>query len=136
MIALLLTVSFLGQTPSWAQIDKLVSEQKFEAAAAEAEKRLTAAKAGTDDLEHARALIKVTQLRIALGGFETAVKRLREEAWPKGALGNNTVNLFYAHAIWRYAQQYSWEIRTREKVDTKGVVDLKPAVPSVGTMFR
>jgi len=125
MTPLLLTLSLLGQTPSWAQIDKLVSEQKLEAAAVEAEKRLTAAKAGGDELEHARALIKVTQLRISLGGYETAVKRLREEPWPKGQLGQDAVNLYYANAIWRYAMQYSWEIRTREKVDTRGVVDLK-----------
>lgn len=125
MTPLLLTLSLLGQTPSWAQIDKLVSEQKMEAASTEAEKRLTAAKAGTDELEHARALIKVTQLRIGLGGFETAVKRLREEPWPRGQLGHDAVNLYYASAIWRYAMQYSWEIRKREKIDTKGVVDLK-----------
>ncbi len=125
MIPFLLAVSLLGQTPSWAQIDQLVSEKKVEAAATQTEKRLSAAKNGTDDLEHARALIKVTQLRIALGGFETAVKRLREEPWPKGTMGHDAVNLFYANAIWRYAMQYSWEIRQREKIDTKGAVDLK-----------
>src|SRR4051812_2197380 len=99
MFTLLLTASLLGQTPSWAQIDALIQEQKLEAASGLVEKRLAAAKTGSDDLEHARALIRLTQLRSALGGYETAVKRLRDEPWPKGTLGLNAVRLFYADAI-------------------------------------
>src|SRR5205823_1087841 len=66
-----------------------------------------------------------TQLRMALGGYETAVKELKGHPWPKGLIGNSAVQLYYAQALWQYAQWYSYEIRKREKVDTKGAVDLK-----------
>jgi len=116
----------LSQAPqSWAEIDKLVNEQKLEAAAKAVDARLAAAKKGTDEAELARALLKRTQLRIGLGGYETAVKELKGEAWPKTLLPRSAVQLYYAHALIRYVNAYSWEIRQRERVDTKGAVDLK-----------
>lgn len=124
MLPYLLVV--LTQAPqSWADIDKLVNEQKLEAAATAVEGRLAAAKKGTDDAELARALLKRTQLRIGLGGYETAVKELKAEPWPKSLLPRSAVQLYYAHALIRYVNAYSYEIRQRERVDTKGEVDLK-----------
>src|SRR5439155_168519 len=112
-------------SPSWADVDKLVTEQKFQAAADAVEVRLAAAKKSTDDNELARALIRRTQLRIGLGGYETAVKELKAETWPKALLPRSAVQLFYANALIRYAGAYSWEIRQRERVDVKGEIDLK-----------
>ncbi len=126
MLTLALAVA-LAQSPlpSWKEIDALQNQQKFEAASQAVKKRLDAAQKGADEHEQAKALIKLTQLRIALGGYETAVKELKAEKWPKGAVAGSAVELFYASALWQYTSRYGYEIRQREKVDTKGVVDLK-----------
>ena len=122
----LLTVALISQTPpAWKDVDALVKQQKFEAAATATEARYEAAKKGSDDTERARALIKLTQLRIGLGGYETAVKRLKAEAWPDSGLPRVALELYYANALIRYLTVYSWEIRQRERVDSKGEVDLK-----------
>ncbi|MBK7858478.1 MAG: hypothetical protein IPJ65_07610 [Archangiaceae bacterium] len=116
----------VAQSPqSWSDIDKLVNEQKLEAAAKATDARLAAAQKGADDAELARALIKRTQLRIGLGGYETAVKQLKTEAWPKTLIPRAAVQLYWANALVRYVNAYGWEIRQRERVDTKGEVDLK-----------
>lgn len=125
MVTLILTLSLLGQTPSWKQIDELVDQQKYEAAAKATEQRLAAARKGTDDAELAKALISLTQQRMALGGAETAVKQLKAEAWPKGDVPRTAVELFYVATLTNYLNTYSYEIRKREKIDTKGAVDLK-----------
>jgi uncharacterized protein YfaS (alpha-2-macroglobulin family) len=113
------------QPPDWAQVDRLVSEQKFEEAARAAEKlRLAAQKAGNRG-EWTRALIKEVQLRTGLHGYETAVRFLKEQPWPDGLLNRATLNLFYARSLVNYYQSYSWEINQREKVESRGTVDLK-----------
>ncbi len=110
---------------SWKSVDDLVSQQKYEAAAAMAEKILAEAKTAGDGVQWTKALVRLTQLRMGLHGYETAVRRLREEPWPKDPLDHATLDLFYAHAIVTYCQSYSWEIGQREKVEGKGPVDLK-----------
>ncbi|WP_342381383.1 MG2 domain-containing protein [Myxococcus stipitatus] len=111
--------------PSWKDIDALVSNQKVEAAAQAAEARLARARNGSDEAEWTRALIRTVQLRSALHGYETTVRFLREEPWPKGTLSRATLNLFYANSLVTYAQAYDWEIRQREQVASSGPVDLK-----------
>ncbi|MCE9667245.1 MG2 domain-containing protein [Myxococcus stipitatus] len=111
--------------PSWKAVDALVSEQKFESAAQGAEARLEAARNGPDEAEWTRALVRTVQLRGALHGYETSVRFLRDQPWPKGALSQATLNLYYANALATYAQAYSWEVRKREQVASSGPVDLK-----------
>ena len=111
--------------PTWKSVDELVSQQKFEAASEAAEKILASARARGDEADWTKALVTLTQLRVGLHGYETAVRRLREEPWPPGPLSQATLNLFYAHAIVTYCQMYSWEIGHREKVEARGAVDLK-----------
>ena len=80
MLALLAVVLAQQAPMSWAEIDKLVNEQKLEAAAQAVDARLQAAKKGADDAELARALLKRTQLRIGLhgrGGAGVALVRPR-----------------------------------------------------------
>ncbi len=110
---------------SWEEIDRLVNEQKYEAAAKVAETLLTAAKAKGDGAGWTRALVTVSQLRIGLHGYETAVRRLREEPWPEGPLHRAQLSLLYGHSLVTYQRAYSWEVGQRERVDTKGEVDLK-----------
>ncbi len=112
-------------SPSWEQIEQLVDDQKVESAAQGAEARLARASGKADEDEWARALIRTVQLRTALHGYETAVRFLREQPWPKGLLPRTAVQLFYAQTLVTYTQAYGWEVRQRERVASSGPVDLK-----------
>ncbi len=112
-------------TDGWRQFDQLTKEQKYEAASALAEKMLAEAKTAGPDEEWVRCLIRYTQLRIALHGYETAVRFLKEQPWPNDQLGGIVLDLFYAQSLVNYATAYSWEINQREKVESRSVVDLK-----------
>ena len=115
----------LAHAARWSEVDRLAGEQKLEAGATEVAKlRVDAQRAGNDP-EWARALIREVQLRTGLHGYETAVRFLRDEKWPAGLLPRLTLDLFYANALVQYIQQYSWEINQREKVESKGTVDLR-----------
>ncbi|MCH9650078.1 MAG: hypothetical protein K0U98_17710 [Deltaproteobacteria bacterium] len=110
---------------SWKEVDRLISEQKFEAAAEVAQQLLVAAQEAGDEEEWTRALIKVVNLRTALHGYETAVRFLAEQPWPESAVYQTALRLYYARSLVTYQQSYSWEIGQRERVDTGEVVDLK-----------
>ena len=109
----------------WNAYDKAISEQKYEKAYEIAEGNLNAARSSQDSEAWVRALIRCVQTRMGLHGYETAVKFLKEEPWPEDLLARTTLHLYYAQTLLTYAHGYSWEIRRREKVDSKGVVDLK-----------
>jgi alpha-2-macroglobulin len=109
----------------WREIDRLLSEQKFEEAAAAVQKiRLSAQKQGNEP-EWTRALIQEVQLRTGLHGNETAVRFLKEQDWPDGILNRSILNLFYAQSLVNYYNMYSWEISRREKVESSKSMDLK-----------
>lgn len=110
---------------TWKDVDRLVSEQKFEEAAAAAGKIREAARAAGDETDEAKALVREVQLRTALHGYETSVRFLKDQPWPKGLLQRTTLRLFYAQSLVTYAQAYGWEIGKREKVSSTGAVDLK-----------
>src|SRR5438093_8233136 len=119
----------LTQTPSpagpWQEIDRLVSEQKFEAALQQVEKIRVAAQKSANNDEWTRALIKEVQLRTGLHGYETAVRFLKEQPWPGVNLNRAVLNLFYARSLVTYYQAYSWEINRRERVESRYPGDLK-----------
>jgi len=110
---------------SWTAVEKLVSEQKLEEASRLVAALRAAARSRRDAEDETKALVREVQLRMALHGYETAVRFLREEPWPKTPRAEAVLNLFYADALVTYARAYSWEIGQREKVETKGVVDLR-----------
>ena len=112
-------------TGDWKEFDKLVKEQKHEAASKWLEKTLKTARDANRTEEWVRCLIKYTQLRISLHGYETAVRYLKEQEWPSDFLSGTVLNLYYANTLLTYAHSYSWEIRKREKVDSKDPLDLK-----------
>ena len=64
----------------------------------------------------ARALLKRTQLRIGLGGYETAVKELKAEAWPRSLLPRSAVQLYFAHALIRDAAYAGMLARRRREL--------------------
>ena len=109
----------------WKEIERLVAEQKLEAASKVAAEARAAAREAGDGTVWARALIQEVQLRTGLHGYETAVRFLRREAWPEGAVEELVLELFYARSLIHYLQAYSWEIGQRERVDTGGALDLK-----------
>ncbi len=128
-VALLATAPASAQSPApapgWKEVDQLLSEQKVQAALDATLARLKTASGKSDEAEWARALIRATQLQLGLHGYETAVRFLREQPWPKGVLQRAALDLYYAHALVTYGRVYGWEIRQREKVESKGAVDLK-----------
>jgi hypothetical protein len=87
-------------------------------------RREAAAKAG-DEPEWTKALIREVQLRIGLHGYETSVRFLKEQPWPRGLLPQTELELFYAQSLVTYFHAYSWEIQKRERVETSAAVDLK-----------
>jgi alpha-2-macroglobulin len=112
-------------TDGWRQFEQLIKDQKNEAASSLVEKMLATARTTKNSTEWTRSLIRYTQLRISLHGFETAVRFLKDQTWPEDVMGSSVLNLYYAQALTSYAQSYSWEINKREKINTKGAVDLK-----------
>ncbi len=110
----------------WQAVDQLIEEHKYQAALDQVEKLLIEARQMGDEEYQGRALIRRTQLRIGLHGFETAVRDLRAEPWPVEPKLGLPVQLYYAHALTSYIQAYSWEIRQRERVEsTSDELDLK-----------
>ena len=114
-----------GDPVSWDDVDRLVSEQKFEAASKAVATILERARKDGDASEWTRALVEETKLRMALHGYETAVRYLRTEEWPEDAVSRAVLELYYANSLATYARVYSWEIRQRERVDTSVELDLK-----------
>ncbi len=110
---------------TWSDVDRLISEQKFEAASTAAEAIRVRAREEGDASEWTRALVEETKLRMALHGYETAVRFLRTEPWPEDAVSRAVLELYYASSLATYARAYSWEIQQRERVDTEGEIDLK-----------
>ncbi len=120
------TAEWNGNFPEgWSQYEQLIKDQKNEAALSLVEKMLSAARTGKNNTEWTRCLIRYTELRISLHGYETAVRFLKDQGWPDDWKSSSVLNLFYAHTLTTYARNYSWEINKREKMDSKGAVDLK-----------
>ncbi|HKF43517.1 MAG TPA: alpha-2-macroglobulin family protein [Thermoanaerobaculia bacterium] len=102
----------------WAEVDRLVSEQKLAEALAKVDSILAAARARGDEENWTRALVRHVQMETALHGFESAVRFLREEKHPQEILSRVTLDLLYADALVNYSRAYSWEIGQRERVET------------------
>ncbi len=114
-----------GGQVTWNDVDRLVADQKLEAASHLVGEILERAKASGDAGEWTRALVEEVKLRTALHGYETAVRFLRTEPWPDDPLARTALDLVYAHALATYVREYSWEIARRERVASGGEVDLR-----------
>jgi hypothetical protein len=114
-----------GQNVNRKLLDRLIDEQKYEEAAKEAARIRGEARRGGDEKLWAWALIREVQLRTALHGYETAVRFLKEEPWPTSPVPRAMLDLFYAGSLVTYRSAYSWEIGSRERVESTGPVDLK-----------
>jgi uncharacterized protein YfaS (alpha-2-macroglobulin family) len=116
-----------GQTAKgpWAEVERLIGEQKLEQAARRLEALRAAAEKRGDQAAWARALVRRTDVRIALGGFETAVRELKEARWPTGVVPRTGLDLYFAHALRTYLAAHSWEINRRERVATGTKLELE-----------
>lgn len=114
-----------SQQPDRKRLEQLISEKKFEEAVKEAARLREKAKSSGNESVWTWALIKEVQLRTALHGYETAVRFLKEEAWPSSPVHRDMLELFYAQSLVTYHKAYSWEINRREPVEAKGPVDLR-----------
>jgi uncharacterized protein YfaS (alpha-2-macroglobulin family) len=103
----------------------LQNEQKMQAALDLATKIREDAQKKGDDPEWARGLIRETQLRMSLHGYETAVRALREAKWPDAPLPHALLDLFHAQTLVTYQRAYNYEIAQREEVVSTAVPDLK-----------
>jgi hypothetical protein len=106
-------------------VEKLIDEQKFEAAAAECARVRADARKNGDKALWTWTLIREGQLRTALHGYETAVRFFKEEAWPDSPLERDMLDLFLANSLVVYYHAYSWDINRRERVESKDPIDLK-----------
>ena len=111
--------------PTWAEVDRLVDNQKLAEATRLVDRLLEAAKQRHDEADWTRALVRGVQLRIGLHGYETAVRFLKEQPWPSGLLPQTTLDLFYGQALVQYERVNSWEIGRREQVAIDTDLDLK-----------
>ncbi|MDQ1349264.1 MAG: alpha-2-macroglobulin, partial [Acidobacteriota bacterium] len=115
----------MNATAAWKEIDRLLGEQKLQEAADRLAPLVASARAAGDEATWAKALVRQSQVRTALGGLETAVAEMKAAAWPAGATARAAVELYYAHALLEYLSGYSWEIRQRERVVSDEQLDLK-----------
>lgn len=115
----------MPRSSSWSKVDKLIEEAKFEEARQLVVTIREEARKSDNGEDWTEALIKEVQLMTAQHGVESAVRFLREQSWPQDLLSQAALELFYARALTNYLAQYSWEISKREKVESKGTVDLK-----------
>ncbi len=109
---------------NWKQVDQLIDEQKLKEAERAVMKIYDQSKQKAPK-DWAQSLIMLTKIRIGLHSYETAVKELKAADWPKTAPERTLVELYYAQALFSYLQEYSWEIRQRERTVTLETVDLK-----------
>jgi uncharacterized protein YfaS (alpha-2-macroglobulin family) len=110
---------------TWKEVERLASEQKFEEASLRVARIRETARVAGDEANEAKALVREVQLRTALHGYETSVRFLKDEPWPKALLPRTALRLFYAQSLVTYGRAYAWEIGQREKVVSTGAVDLK-----------
>ncbi len=109
---------------SWDAVERLVDEQKLrEAVGLVATLRERAAARGAEE-EWTGALVRETQLHIALHGYERAIKVLSETPWPTGRRHRVALHLYRGKALIEYLQAYRWEIGRREPVVGEGQKEL------------
>ena len=113
------------KSDGWKEVERLENEEKYEAALTEVAKVLEAAREAGNSEDVVRAVLRTVQNRTALHGYETAVRYLAEVEWPTDLLAHTSLQLYQAHSFVTYANNYSWEVRKREKVVSKAKIDLK-----------
>ena len=107
-IALFLSISVSAfcADSEFQEVKKLAEQQKFEAALQKTRGLIEVARKKKNDHFLAEALIQATQLEMALHGYETAVRFLKESAWPKDGLERVLLHLYYARALMKIGRAH------------------------------
>lgn len=98
----------------WPEVNALMKDQRYEEASRELEKHLAQAKKANDVEAWTRALVRLADLRTAMGSAEQACERLRSETWPKGAKARAVLDLAYANALLNFTRSDGYRLRQRE----------------------
>ncbi|HEX4923278.1 MAG TPA: alpha-2-macroglobulin family protein, partial [Bdellovibrionales bacterium] len=109
----------------WSDVEALVKDQKVQEAQKKTKEKLEQAKASKNHAVWTEGLIRYATYEMGLHGYETAVRILKEEAWPDHAEGRILLNLYYAHLLTAYTRMYGWEIAKREKTVSLEKPELK-----------
>ncbi len=123
MSFLLLCLGAVGL--SLIDIEKLISEQKYQEASKELQPLISEVRTKNKEFEYARLLTKDLLLKLALHGYESALSEFRSQKWPKDPIAYSMMSIVYAKVLTIYNEAYSWEIRSREKIGDKSKFDLK-----------
>src|SRR5204863_3029866 len=99
----------------FAAVERLVQDQKLQEASRLNANLLERARRARDEDAWTRALVSEVQLRTALHGYETSVRWLKEQPWPRGKISRAVLNLFYAATLVDYEAAYSFEIGQHER---------------------
>jgi uncharacterized protein YfaS (alpha-2-macroglobulin family) len=105
--------------PRFAPFEKLLAEGKLAEAASEARRLRESAVAAKDDTLWQRALVAEVRSREGLGETTEALRLLREEPWPGTKEATLELGLLYVSTLRSYLQRYRWEIRQRERIESK-----------------
>ncbi|HEX6900657.1 MAG TPA: alpha-2-macroglobulin family protein [Thermoanaerobaculia bacterium] len=118
--AVLLAVCFAASAsaledarPRWAEVERLISEEKLNQASERVDAILAASRAVGMEEDWTRALIQGALLRDATERFEGAVRLFQERPWPEGAVHKVLLNLFYARSLDVYGSRLWMERRER-----------------------
>lgn len=109
----------------WTAFDKAVAEAKYAEAADEAKRLRDAAIAAKDDKQWQRALVEEARLRDRLGASSEALRILRSDPWPAGKEFDLERYLLAAQTLESYLQRYRWEIRKRERIESKEALPIE-----------
>ncbi|MDA8016148.1 MAG: MG2 domain-containing protein [Thermoanaerobaculia bacterium] len=109
----------MNETAMWAEVERQISEQKYQAALESVIALRHQAQGAGDTDELLKALVRETQLETVLHGYERTVRFLYDAQesglWPEAPDAVLVHRLFYAHTLRLYQQAYSWQIRQRER---------------------
>lgn len=111
---------------AWSEVDRLVDEQKYQAALLKVDEIVNASTLQGDSPEQVRSIIRRLSLESALDRREEAVDHLiaSVETWPRDLISRTLLGLYLAEALNSYKDYYGWEINSRpirEDADAKDV---------------
>src|ERR1043165_8014880 len=108
----------------WADLDRLIWDQKMKEALPLAERLLAEARAAGDQPAWTRALARTVQIRRARGSLEEGLASLDREPWPADPVDRAVLHLFRAQALSQYFSSYTQEILAREKIESREAVGI------------
>ncbi len=109
----------------WREVEKLIDEQKYEAAYDMLQSMRNAlAGNAAEEFEATKILVWQAELRAGLGAFEQSAELLRTTPWPQGFLARSLRGMAYGKALLAYGREYSYQIRKRTKIISENALSI------------